>query len=342
MTRRTLFFLALSGLAGCRRSSLPRLNIFNWSDYVAPDTIPNFTKEFGVDVRYSVYESNEEMLAKVFSGNSGWDIVFPSNYFIEPMRANRLLAELDHSRLPNLSSLDARLRNPEWDPQLQHSVPYMWGAAGIVYQKSLAPAPTSWADLWDARFKGRLTMLDDPADTLGAALKKVGLSINTHQPDEMRRGQVELIRQKAIIRAYLNAEARDQVIAGDLLAAHLWATTSAQAIEAAPDRLAFAYPTEGFALYADNAVILRESSRPELAHQFLNYLLRPEVAAAIVNVSRTATANGAARDLLPQELRENHVLYPDAATLQRGEWFAPLPSAAQRLRDRLWTEVKSA
>lgn len=342
MTRRTLFFLSLSGLAGCRRSSLPRLNIFNWSDYVAPDTIPNFAKEFGVDVRYSVYESNEEMLAKVFSGNSGWDIVFPSNYFIEPMRANRLLAELDHSRLPNLSSLDARLRNPEWDPQLQYSVPYMWGAAGIVYQKSLTPAPTSWADLWDARFRGRLTMLDDPADTLGAALKKVGLSINTHQPDEMRRGQVELIRQKSIIRAYLNAEARDQVIAGDLLAAHLWATTSAQAIEAAPDRLAFSYPTEGFALYADNAVILRESSRPELAHQFLNYLLRPEVAAAIVNVSRTATANGAARDLLPQELRENHVLYPDAATLQRGEWFAPLPSAAQRLRDRLWTEVKSA
>ena len=133
MTRRTLFFLSLSGLAGCRRSSLPRLNIFNWSDYVAPDTIPNFAREFGVDVRYSVYESNEEMLAKVFSGNSGWDIVFPSNYFIEPMRANRLLGELDQSRLPNLASLDARLRNPEWDPQLQHSVPYMWGAAGIVY-----------------------------------------------------------------------------------------------------------------------------------------------------------------------------------------------------------------
>ncbi len=341
-TRRTLFLLSLTGLAGCRRSRLPRLNVYNWSDYVAPDTVSNFAKEFQVDVRYSVYESNEEMLAKVFSGNSGWDIVFPSNYFIEPMRENRLLTELNHDLLPNLRHLDPMLQKPLWDPTVQYSVPYMWGAAGIVYQKSLQPAPERWADLWEPRFKGRITMLDDPADTMGAALKKLGLSINSHTEADMRKAQQELVKQKTIVRAYLNAESRDQVIAGDLLAAHLWATTSAQAIEAAPDRLAFAYPQEGFALYADTAVILRESARPEIAHQFINYLLRPEVAASIVKVSKTATANGAARALLPEPIRENRVLYPAAETLARGEWFAPLPSTAQRLRDRLWTELKSA
>lgn len=342
MTRRTLFFLSLTGLAGCRRSKLPRLNVFNWSDYVAPQTIPDFAREFHVDVRYSVYESNEEMLAKVFSGNSGWDIVFPSNYFIEPMRANRLLAELDHAQLPNLTNLDGALRRPAWDPDLRYCVPYMWGATGIVYQKALGAPPERWADLWDTRFTGRLTMLDDPADTLGAALKKLGLSINSHAADEMRQAQAELLRQKPLVRAYLNAEARDQVVAGDLLAAHLWATTSAQAIEAAPERLAFAYPREGFPLYADNAVILRESRRADIAHQFINYLLRPEVAAAVVTVSKTATANRAARERLPQAMRDNRVLYPEPETLARGEWFEPLPLAGQRLRDRLWTEIKSA
>jgi spermidine/putrescine transport system substrate-binding protein len=339
-TRRTLFFLGLSGLGGCRRSTLPRLNVFNWSDYVAPDTIENFAREFSADVRYMVYESNEEMLAKVLSGNSGWDVVFPSNYFIEPMLANRLLAPLDHAQLPNLANLDPFLNTPRWDPHLENSVPYMWGATGIVYRMPLKPA--SWADLWDVGLKGRLTMLDDPADAMGAALKKLHLSLNTSNAAEMQRAKAELVQQKPIVRAYLNAEARDQVAAGDLLAAQLWATTSAQAMEAAPGKLGFTYPAEGFALYADNAVILRESRRPQLAHQFINYLLRPDVAANIVKASKTATANLAARRMLPAEIRDNPVLYPDPATLARGEWFAPLPPHAQRLRDRLWTEVKSA
>jgi spermidine/putrescine-binding protein len=186
-----------------------------------------------------------------------------------------------------------------------------------------------------------MTMLDDPADTMGAALKKLGLSVNTAEAAQLNAAKAELVRQKPIVRAYLNAEARDQVVAGDLWAAHLWGTTSQQAIEAAP-HLSFVYPEEGFARYADSAVILRESRRPELAHRFLNYLLRPDVAAAIVRESKTATANAAARQLLPEEVRRNPVLYPPAEVLARAEWFRPLPAAAQRLRDRYWTEIKSA
>src|SRR6185295_4701183 len=120
---RRIFFLSLTGLAGCTRDRRPRLNVYNWSNYVAPETVPNFEREFGVSVRYGVYESNEEMLAKALTGNSGWDVVFPSNYLIRPMRENGLLAPLRHDWLRHLDRLESRFQAPSWDPELQWGVP---------------------------------------------------------------------------------------------------------------------------------------------------------------------------------------------------------------------------
>ncbi len=340
MNRRTFLLGAAGAAAGCARGK-PRLNVFNWSNYVAPETIPEFEREHGVRVRYATYESNEEMFAKVMSGNSGWDVVFPSNYFVRPLVDYGLAARLDLSRLSNARELESRFRAPSWDPNLEWCVPYMWGGSGIAYSRSVAPAPAAWRDLWSERLRGRLTMLDDPAEVLGACLKKLGRLLNSTDETDLRRAEREAIAQKPLLRAYLNAEVRDQLVAGDVLAAQLWATTAAQAMESSP-ALAFAWPTEGFALYADCAVILRESRRRELAHAFLDYLLRPAVAARVVQATRTATANAAARALLPQDLRDNPVLYPPPDVLARGEWFAAMPAAAQRLRDRLWTQIKSA
>jgi spermidine/putrescine transport system substrate-binding protein len=340
MNRRT-FLLGLSGLAGCTGSRRPRLNVFNWSNYVAKNTIPEFEREFGVRVRYAIYESNEEMLAKVFTGNSGWDVVFPSNYFIQPMRENGLLAQLDPSKLTNLTHLEPYFRTPEWDTRLEWSVPYMWGASGILYNRNIKPDPRGWSDMWSERNSGRMTMLDDPGEVLGASLKRLGYSLNSTKERELREAQREAIAQKRLLRAYLNAEVRDQAVAGDVLMAQLWATTSEQAIAEAP-QLAFVYPAEGFALYSDNAVILRESRRADLAHEFINYLLQPGVAAAIVRETMTATPNAGARKLLPETAGSNPTLYPSPEVQARGEWFQPLPAFAQRLRDRLWTEIKSS
>lgn len=337
---RRVFLLGAAGLAGCARKR-PRLNVYNWSNYVAPDTVANFEREFGVEVRYATYESNEEMLAKVLGGNSGWDVVFPTHNRILPMREYGLLAPLNHAWLPNLANLEPRFQAPPWDPHLEVCVPYMWGATGIAYNRSVAPAPAAWADLWSTRLKGRMTMLDDPEEVVGACLLKLRLSYNSTAPPDLRRAEREAIAQKPLLRAYLNAEFRDQLVAGDVLVAHSWATTAQQAIDAAP-QLAFAYPAEGFPLYGDNAVVLRESGRAELAHKFIDYLLRPPVAAAIVETSRTATANGAAQALLPESLRRNTTLFPTAETLVRGQWIGTMPAATQRLRDRIWTEIKSA
>ena len=336
MNRRT-FFLGIAGLAGCTPAR-PRLNVYNWSAYVAPETIPDFEAEFGVRVRYATYESNEEMLAKVLTGNSGWDVVFPTHNRLGPMRQYALLAPLNPAWLTGLGNLDPRFRAVI---DFQWGVPYMWYGTGIVYSRSLRPPPTRWSDLWEPRMKGRITMLDDPEDMLGACLRELGLPFSSTNPNELRRAERAAIAQKPLLRAYLNAEVRDQLVSGDVLAAQLWSTTAEQAIDAAPN-LSFAFPAEGFPFYCDCAVILRESTRVRLAHQFVDYLLRPKVSARIAEYTKTATANAAAHDLLPPAISGNPVLYPPPDVFARGEWPPTLPPAAQRLRDCIWTEIKSA
>lgn len=334
------------GLAGCdiacTSDPRPRLNVFNWSSYIAPETVPNFEKELGIRVRYGLYESNEEMLAKVMTGHSGWDIVFPTHSRIQPMVRNGLLARLDHSRLRNLDNLDAQFRHPFWDPQLDFCVPYMWNATGIVYNTSITP-PTSWADLWRPDLNGRVTMLDDVEDVIGACLLKNGVSFDSTDPAQLAAARAQAVAQKKYLRAYINAEVRDQLVSGDVLMAQLWSQTAETAIRGAqPGKLAFVYPREGFPVYCDNAAILRESRHVEAAHQFIDYVLRPEVSARIAIAAETATAGAAARALLPTEIRDSRTLYPDAEVMKRAIWPTPLPSAAQRYRDRIWTEIKSA
>jgi spermidine/putrescine transport system substrate-binding protein len=333
MNRRT--FLA-AGLAGsCTRDRRPRLNVYNWSTYIDPAMLTRFERERGVRLRYGTYESNEEMLAKTMTGNSGWDIVFPTHSRLAPMARAGLIANLDHTRLPSLRNLDARFQRPAWDPDLRWGVPYMWNSTGIVYNRAQAAEPRGWAGLWSPALRGRLTMLDDPEDVIGACLQKLGLPFGSIDERQLADAKSEAVRQKPLLRAYLNAEVRDQLVSGDVLAAQLWSTTAAQAIRGNPN-LGFVYPEEGYPLYCDCAVILRESSRYELAHDFLEFLLQPDVAAANVRAAETATANGAA------QVSRDPVLYPPDATYRRGMWPEALPSGAQRYRDRLWTEIKSA
>lgn len=338
---RRLFLMGVAGAAGCSRRQAQRLYVYNWSYYIAQETVPRFERETGIEVRYRTFESAEEMLAKVAAGNSGWDIVIPSNSFVPPMRDQGLLAPLDHSLLPNLAHLDERFRNPSWDPGLTHSIPYMYGATGILYNRSIDPAPAGWADFWKDRYGRRVTMMDDPSEVLAAALKRAGHSVNSTISDELDQAKRELIAAKPLLRAFISADVRDQVVAGDVLMAQIWAQMGKLACNERSG-LGFAYPAEGFALYCDNAVILRESRSLEAAHRFLDYLLRPEVSVEIARAVTAATPNLAAKLLLPPETREDPILYPDAGVLSRGEWFQSLPAAGQRLRDRIWTEIKSS
>src|SRR3954452_6850353 len=341
MNRRVFLFGLSSALTSCTSGRKPRLNVYSWDNYVARATIPDFEKRYGCQVRYGVYASAEEMLAKVLSGNSGWDVVFPSNSFVQPLRDLDLLLPLDARKLRNPGNLDARFQSPEWDPGLAWSIPYMHSATGIIYSNAVKRAPESWADLWDDSYSRRLTMLDDPAEVFAACLKDLGFSINSGNEGELRMARDLAVKQKPILRAYLNEEVRDQVVAGDVLVAQMWAQVAQLAISSNP-RLSFAFPREGFALYADNISILRESKLQELAYEFLDYLLEARTAASIASEVHGATANAAARALLREGERKNPILYPSPDILDRGEWFRSLSVRAQRLRDRYWTEIKSA
>jgi spermidine/putrescine transport system substrate-binding protein len=338
---RRMFLMGIAGAAGCSRHMARRLNVFNWSQYVAPETIPNFEKEFSVEVRYVTYDSVEEMLAKVAAGNSGFDVVFPTNNYIPALCDAGLLAPIDHHLLPNLSNLEPRFQSPPWDPGLRWNVPYMHSTTGIVYDSSVQPAPTGWSDFWMDRFGRRTTMLDDPNEVIGACLKKLGYPLNSVDAVQLQKARDAGAEAKHLLRAYINAEVKDQLVAGDVVMAQLWATSAQFALDARAS-LRFVHPAEGFAVYADNAAILKESRRGELAHQFIDYLLRPEVSARIALTMRTPTANAAAQRLLPLAVRDNATLYPSAEVLVRGEWFEALSSTGQRMRDRIWTEIKSA
>jgi spermidine/putrescine transport system substrate-binding protein len=339
MNRRSFLLAAAGGigLISCARDPRPRLNVYNWSTYVDPAMLARFESERGVRLRYGTYESNEEMLAKVMTGNSGWDVVFPTHSRLSPMARNGMIAELDHRRLPSLKNLDARFQRPEWDPALRWGVPYMWNATGIAYNGAQTTEPRGWAGLWDPNLRGRLTMLDDPEDAIGACLQKLGYPFGSIDERQLQAAKAEAIGQKKLLRAYLNAEVRDQLVSGDVLAAQLWSTTTAQAIRGNA-KVGFVYPAEGYPLYCDCAVILRESKRYELAHEFLEFLLRPDVAAANARVGETATTNSPAQGMLVRD----PVLYPPDGIYRRGVWPVALPSAGQRYRDRLWTEIKSA
>jgi spermidine/putrescine transport system substrate-binding protein len=341
MKRRT-FLLSAGTAVSCTRDRRPRLNVYNWSSYIDPATITLFEHERGVRIRYGTYEGNEEMLAKAVTGNSGWDVVFPTHSRLAPMARNGLLAPLDHRRLPGLSNLDSRFQQPVWDKDLRWGVPYMWNATGIAWNTRQTEMPRGWSALWSTSLKGRMTMLDDPEDVIGACLQKLGFPFDSTDERQLTAARAEAIQQKQLLRAYLNAEVRDQLVAGDVLAAQLWSTTTAQAMHAQADSgassLGFVYPEEGFPLYCDCVAILRESGRQELAHEFLEFLLRPQIAAANARVAETATANGPARRMLPQD----PVLYPPNDVYTRGVWPAALSGAAQRYRDRLWTDIKAA
>ena len=340
--QRRIFLMGVAGtITGCTSGRPHRLNVYNWDNYVAKSTVPKFERRFGCTVRYAVYASAEEMLARVMSGNSGWDVVFPSNSFVRPMQELGLFASLDHNRLPNLHHLDGEFRSPEWDIHLEWCVPYIHSATGILYSKRVSAPPLCWADLWKNSYRHRVTMLDDPAEVFAACLKRLGDSVNAADARQLKAARDLAIQQKPLLRAYLNEEVRDQVVAGDVLAAQMWAQVAQVAMDNSSD-LAFAFPQEGFPLYADNICILRESKHRELAHDWVNYLLEPQVAADIATEITAATANASARELLPAKLKNNPVLYLNNDTRQRGEWFRALSPAAQRLRDRYWTEIKSA
>jgi spermidine/putrescine-binding protein len=309
------------------------LHIFNWSDYVAPDTIPRFERETGVRVTYDTYESNEEMVAKLVAGGGGYDIIGPSGYLIPVLVEGGLLRPLDHAVLTNWNNLLPVFADAP--PGGRYGMPYQWGTTGVAFRSDLVTSvPDSWAIFSDPAQHGRMTMLDEGREVLGALLKWRGHSANSIDTRELERARDDALMVKKNLRAYVSASVKGQLVSGDIAVAQLWSGDARQAQIEEP-RVRYAIPAEGSLIFTDYLAVPRDAGNPRAAHAFLNYILRPDVAAEVAEVTGYGPANGAA---IPR--MKTPVLPPDAALLTRLEFERDLGAAAD-LWDRLWTEVKA-
>lgn len=315
------------------------LNVFIWSGYIAPETVRKFEQRTGVHVNVDLYDSNEALLAKVQAGNAGYDVLCPSNYIVEVLLKQDRLLPLDHRALPHLPNLDPRFVNMRFDPGNAHSIPYFWGTAGIGYNRRRVPKVDSWGALWDARYRGRVLMLDDPRETFGAVLKWTGHSLNATDTALLRRAQDLLIAQKPLVRAYNSSNYEDVLLSGDVWLAQGWNGQFAKVMDQDKD-LDYVIPREGGSLFLDSLVIPRGAPHPEIAHAFLDFTLEAEVAAEICDTMRYSTPNRAAVPLLPAEVRANPAVFPPPDVTARAELIEDIGEATL-LYDRLWTEVKT-
>lgn len=311
------------------------LAIYNWSDYVAPDTVPNFEREFGVRVTYDVYESNEEMLAKLIAGATGYDLVFPSSYALSVLLATGLAAPVHRTYLSNWGNIAPLFVDPAFDPGNAHSVPWQWGITGLAFRADRVPPPDSWAVLQDASYAGKMTQLDDGRDVLGSWLRFRGHSLNSRDPRELADAKRDAIRAKANLKAYLSAPVKGQLISGDVWIAQLWNGDATQARVEQPT-IQYVLPKEGSTIWADSIVIPRAASHKRAAHEFMNYILRPDVGAGISDATGYGTPNRAALQRMAHP-----VPYPTPGELSRLEYQADLGRDTAEW-DQVWTEIKSA
>jgi spermidine/putrescine transport system substrate-binding protein len=312
------------------------LHIYNWSDYIAEDTVPNFEKEFGVKVTYDTYESNEEMVAKLQAGATGYDIVVPSGYIIPVMVATDLITPINKKYITNFSNVSPIFLNLPSDPGNKHTVPWQWGTTGIAYRHDKVKTPVdSWAVFHDKQFGKKLTMMDDGREVIGAFLRYRGHSLNSTNPAELSQAKADSIAAKKQLKAYISAPVKAQLISGDVWISQLWNGDTTQAKAEQPN-LTYVIPKEGCTIWGDSMCIPRSAPNKRAAHEWINYILRPEVGAALSEATGYGTPNAAAAKVM-----KSPVPYPTEDELKRLEYQVDLGKDTATW-DQIWTEIKSA
>ena len=332
------FFIFAFFIFGCDGEK-KQLNVFTWSGYISDEIRTEFEKEFGVNVVIDIYGSNEDLHAKLSVGATGYDIIMPSDYMVSKMMNENLLAELNHDNIPNFKNISPLFINKYFDPENRYSVPYTFGTAGIAYDSSVvSPVPDSWTVLWDEKNKNKFSMLDDPRETLGVALKILGYSLNTTDPEQLRQSKEKLIAQKPLVKQY-KSEAEELLIAGDVVMAHCWSGDAFRAAEKRPS-IHYVIPKEGSSQFIDTVCIPKSAPHKDLAEKFINYLLRPEVNAKISAFTMYATCVPAAKEHLPEDLLKHKYIYPSKEVLESLEWIKYQGKFTQQY-SRAWDEIKA-
>ena len=335
------------------------VNFYNWSDYIDPAVLEAFTRETGIEVKYDTFDSNDILETKLLAGKSGFDVVVPTGYFLQRQIAAGVFRKLDKSKLPNLVNAwdEIARRLASYDPGNQYAVNYMWGTTGIGYNAGIAAAlgPDIRIDSWDIVFRPELIakfkdcgvhMLDSADDVLSAALHYLGLDPNSDRPADLEKAADGVQKVAPYVRKfhsseYLNALASGEIClvlgySGDIKQAQKRAAEAGNGVD-----VRYGIPKEGAQLWFDNLAIPNDAPDVAEAHQLIDYLLRPEVAARNSNFVAYANGNAASRAFVDKAILDDRGVYPDAATMSRLYTIGAHDQRTQRLMNRLWTRVKT-
>lgn len=331
---------ALLALASGPAAAEGNLALYNWGDYINPAVLDKFAEEFGVKVSLDTYGSNEEMLAKIQAGATGYDIVFPSVHMQDIMAQLDLLEKTDVNQMPGWENIDPAHLLAKTDPKGEYCLPYAWGSVGIMYNKNRVPEIKSWKDYFAfaAENPGSVILLDDMREVLGVGLILGGKSVNSRDAAEIEAAGETILKEKANVGAF-SYDVIPLIQSGDMAAAHYFVGAMMYVLED-PENLGYVIPEEGATMYQEDICVLKSAPNKDNARKFLEFFMRPEIAALNAEQQKNGTVNMKAKELLPAELRDNPYINPPAEVMKKLQIFEDLGEDL-RTYDRVWTKVKT-
>lgn len=337
-------------LTGCGSDSNAGVNgevyVFNWGEYIDPDTLDMFEEETGIKVIYDEYDTNESMYPKVEAGAVAYDVVCPSDYMVQKMLENDLLQELNFDNMPNAKAnigTQYYEQATEFDPDNRYFVPYCWGTVGILYNKTMVNEPvTSWSILWDEKYADNILMQDSVRDAFMVALKAKGYSMNTLDEAQLEEATNDLIAQKPLVQAYVVDQVRDKMIGGE---AALGVIYSGEAIYTQRENadLEYVIPEEGTNVWIDGWVVPKNAPNKENAEKFIDFMCRADIALMNFDYITYSTPNIAAQALIEdEEIKNSKIAFPDLSQYENLETFRYLGEEGDELYNSLWKKVDAS
>lgn len=323
------------------------LNVYNWGLYISDgsdesvDVLEAFEELTGIKVNYTTYDTNESLYAKLKSGGANYDVIVPSDYMIGKMISEGMLEPLNFENIPNFADIGESYLGLSFDPDNAYSVPYTWGVVGIVYNTTMVEdEPSSWGDLWDARYTGNVLMFNNSRDAFAIAAKKIGLSLNPSSTQEIDRIAEELKAQKSVVQAYVMDEIFDKMEGGEAALAPYYAGDAITMIAENPD-LGFVIPEEGTNYFVDSMCIPVGCRNKEAAELFINYMCETDVGVANCDFIGYSTPIQSVWEQLDDALKYSEIAYPSAEVLANTEVFNVLPDELNAAMDKAWSDMKS-
>lgn len=337
-----LAIACLFGLAACGEEK-PTLKIISLGEYMSEDVLKQFTKETGVVIKYEEAPTSEEIYTKYMSGGLDYDLLCISDYMIEKLIADGELLPFDAANLPNLANIDPLyMENSQaFDPENKYAVPYFWGTLGILYNTEMVKAPiTSWADMWDPQYAGKVIMMSSIRDTFAAALCRLGYSINTVNEKELQEALDLLLAQKPAVMSYLVDEARDEMIMESAAMTMMYSGEAYYTMEY-NDKLAFVVPSEGSNIWIDCYVMTKRCDNKEAAEKFLDFLCREDIGMQLFEEVMYATPNKLVFKDIDEDLKNEEALFPQEESVNRCDVFNALDDAGMELYSSYWKKLKA-